>query len=172
MEHTEDVNLIKAFHGYTNEDGVLMREYHIDTHPILSKYVRNKKMRGDLSVRKRLCDRPLIIVGQDECIVKQYSFSSKCWTGKDGEKKLLPKSDGYSIMFSAFCARCFGLGLTVSDEELEEINQRRNSERFSHYISQDAAMEIYGSTKKKLLTDEDKLTLVQSMMVGINADGY
>ena len=75
-------------------------------------------------------------------------------------------------MFSAFCARCFGLGLTVSDEELEEINQRRNSERFSHYISRDAAMEIYGSTKKKLLTDEDKLTLVQSMMVGINADGY
>ena len=143
LEQKPDVKLIHAFHGYTNEDGALMREYYIDTHPILSKYVKNKKMCGDLSVRKSETDRPLIIVGQDECVVKQYSFSSKSWTGKDGEKKLLPKSDGYSMMLSTFCVRCFGLGLNVSDQELEEINERRSSETLSCYISQDAAMEIW-----------------------------
>lgn len=69
-----------------------MREYHIDTHPVLMQYVRNTKMRGDLSVRKSDTDQPIIIIGQEERVIKQYSFSSKTWLGKNREKKLLPKS--------------------------------------------------------------------------------
>ena len=91
-----------------------MREYHIDSHPVLMEYVRNLTMRGDVSVRKSYMDRPVIIIGQDKCVIKQYSFSSKAWHGKNEEKKLLPKSDGYSLMISAFCSRCFGLGLYVN----------------------------------------------------------
>ena len=37
-------------------------------------------------------------------------------------------------------------------------------------MSEEAAIEIYGTKKKVLL--EDQLTLIQSIMVGINADGY
>ena len=54
-----------------------MREYHIDIHPHLYSFVRNKRMGGDLSVRNKDGSRPVIIIGQDESIVKQYSFSSK-----------------------------------------------------------------------------------------------
>ena len=170
LENDEKVKLIKAFYSYQSNDGTQMREYHIDTHPVLQKHVNNTRMRGDLSVRKPASDRPLIIIGQDECVVKQYSFSSKTWEGKDGEKKLLPKSDGYSLMMSAFCSRCFGLGLNVTEQQLEEINDRRSNGATANYISVDAAMEIYGTTKKKPITDAH--TLIQYIMVGINADGY
>ena len=145
LENEQDVELVNAFHPFTKEDGTKMREYHIDTHPILMTYVMNKRMNGDLSVRKQECDRPLIIVGQDECVVKQYSFSSQSWQGKDGEKKLLPKSDGYSLMMSAFCDRCFGLGLDVSEQQLHKIIDRRSNGETSNYFSEEAAMEIYGT---------------------------
>ena len=103
LENDDEIELVKAYHSYTKDDGTKMREYHIDSHPVLMEYIHNKKMRGDLSVRKSDIDQPVIIIGQDECVIRQYSFSSKTWHGKDGEKKLLPKSDGYSIMISAFC---------------------------------------------------------------------
>ena len=85
-------------------------------------------------------------------MVKQYSFLSKTWEGKDGEKKLLPKSDGYSLMMSEFCSRCFGLGLNVTEQQLQEINDRRSNGPTANYISVDAAMEVYGSKKKHLPT--------------------
>ena len=46
-----------------------MREYHVDTHPILSKNMCKPKMCGELSVQKRDGDRPLIIVGLDGYIM-------------------------------------------------------------------------------------------------------
>ena len=56
LENNEDIQLVKAYHSYTKDDGTKMREYHIDTHPELMQYVRNKKMCGDLSVRKSVTD--------------------------------------------------------------------------------------------------------------------
>lgn len=48
-------------------------------------------MVGDLSVRRTEGHQPVIVIRQGESVVKQYSFSSKCWQGLDGERKLLPK---------------------------------------------------------------------------------
>ena len=58
-----------------------------------------------------------MVIGQVESVFKQYSFGSKCWIGPDGEMKLLPKSDGYSRMVSAFVSRDFGFGLQLSKQE-------------------------------------------------------
>ena len=52
LENDAEIQWIKAYHSYTKDDGTKMREYHIDSHPVLMEYVHNKKMRGDSSVRK------------------------------------------------------------------------------------------------------------------------
>ena len=170
LENDQNINLAKAFHSYTGENGSEMREYHIDIHPHLYSFVRNKRMGGDLSVRNKDGSRPVIIIGQDESIVKQYSFSSKSWQGAEGQRKLVPKSDGYSLMISAFCSRAFGLGLTVTNEQLFEINKRRSEGLFSHYVSTESANEIYGTTLKKPF--DSKELLVRYFEVGVMAEGY
>ena len=151
LENDQNINLAKVYHSYVGADGVPMREYHVDIHPHLYSFVHNQKMGGDLSVRRNEGSRPVIIIGQDESVVKQYSFSSKCWQGVSGERKLLPKSDGYSLMISAFCSRAFGLSLNVTDEELVKINMRRTEGITSHYVSTESANDIYGSTLKKTI---------------------
>ncbi len=73
-------------------------------------------------------------------------------------------------MVSTFVSRLFGAGLQLSEEELMKVNERRQSEKWGHYIKKKAAMEIYGTAKKKLI--RDKLTLVQFFDLGINDEGY
>ena len=129
------------------------REYHIDTHPkfenldpkILIKFPPNTK--------------PLILIGQDESCFKQSCYSKKCWTCPSGEMKLLPKSDGYTWMISAFISRDFVVGLVVNDEELKLLNQRRQIGARSHFASKKEAVEVYGTSKKKPL--KEKHTLIQ-----------
>ena len=73
-------------------------------------------------------------------------------------------------MVSAFVSRSFGVGLQINEEDLVKINERRRSEQWGHYIEEKAAIEIYGSTKKREI--KDKLTLVQFFDLGINEEGY
>jgi len=40
--------------------------------------------------------------------------------------------------------------LKVDNEQLEIRNTRRNGVNWSHYFEQEAAMEVYGSTRKKI----------------------
>jgi len=94
-----------------------MREYHIDT------YHKFRCMTPTMSVRCPPNSRPVMIVGQDESCFKQYSFSKRCWVGPGGEMKLLPKTDGYTQMVSAFCSRTFGFGLILNEEELKQLNE-------------------------------------------------
>ena len=170
LENNQNINLARVFHTYTGLDGTPMREYHIDIHPHLHSFVRNKRMGGDLSVRKDEGSRPLIVIGQDESVIKQYSFSAKCWQGVNGERRLLPKSDGYTTMISAFCCRVFGLGLHVTNEQLVEINKRRTEGITSHYLSTDSANEINGTTLKKPFDSKD--LLVRYFEVGVMGEGY
>ena len=46
--------------------------------------------------------KALLPFGQDEAIFKQYILLSNCWFGPDGDIALCPKSDGFSMMISAF----------------------------------------------------------------------
>ena len=144
--------------------GDSMREYHIDTHPSFSK------MDPQLSVRKPPDANEMVIMGQDETAIKQHTYSNRCWHDHKGATKLLPKSDGYSLMLSAIVSRKFGLGLHLSDAELYEINSRRASEEWKEYVSKESAMEVYGSTIKKALTD--KYALIQYFELGIQNEGY
>ena len=141
-----------------------MREYHIDTHPSF------QTMRAGLSVRKPLNSRPIIIYGQDETVLKQNSFSKSCWHNPNGASQLLPKSDGYSKMISALFSRYDGLGVVLSEQQLEEINESRLGEEWCEYISKTAAMEVYGSTKKKQVTS--KHALIQYFELGVQNEGY
>ena len=83
---------------------------------------------------------------------------------------MLPKNDGYSVIVLAFVAREFGVGLRLTHEELEHVNRRRNSETWSNYEQKDAAIEIYGSTRKKDI--KDVLTLIRFFELGLNYEGY
>ena len=141
-----------------------MREYHIDSHPSFCE------MTPQLSIRRNPNNRPLLMIGQDECVFKQYSFSKKCWKGPGGEFKLLPKTDGCSKMISGFVSRDFGLGLTVTATELTMIYERRSSPHWGEYLSEQAAIEIYGCNHKMEI--EDKHTLLRFFDVGVNEDGY
>jgi hypothetical protein len=57
---------------------------------------------GHLSVHRDRSKKPLICLGQDKCIFKQFSFFSKVWYGSDSQLALLPKDEGMSVMISAF----------------------------------------------------------------------
>ena len=141
-----------------------MREYHVDT------YRRFQEHCPTVSVRCQSNSRPVIMIGQDESCFKQYSFSKRCWVGPAGEMKLLPKTDGYTQMVSAFCSRSFGFGIVLSEEELKIVNERRQSNEWGRYTSSKEAIEINGTDKKNVLTDS--LTLVRFFDVGINEEGY
>ena len=54
--------------------------------------------------------KPLMIVGQDECIFYHYILSLKGWIGPNGERSLDPKTVGEGLMISAFKSRDLGFG--------------------------------------------------------------
>ena len=73
-------------------------------------------------------------------------------------------------MISAFVSRTFGIGIKLTSEELARVNERRRSEKWGQYVETKAAIEVYGSTKKKDINDP--LTLVRFFDLGINEEGY
>ena len=55
---------IPSLHRHIDQTN--MREYHVDTHSIILKYINgntNKKYGGNLSVRRNLNESPIIIIG-------------------------------------------------------------------------------------------------------------
>ena len=110
--------------------------------------------------------KKLIIPGQDECIFKQYTFTKKAWVGPNGEKMLIPKDDGQGIMISAFQSHEFGFGLTLTKEQLDEINRKCNGEK---YCDKKAAIHLHGTDKKPALT---KSPFVCEFEYGANNDSY
>ena len=57
-----------------------MVEFHVDTcRTFMQKMNNETRFGGNLSVRMLPCQRPVIVMGQDECIGKQYSFTRKAW---------------------------------------------------------------------------------------------
>ena len=146
LENSEEEKLLENTSIPFIHNNQKMREYHVDTHPAFATDMYEKK----LSIRRDpTLTRPLMMIGQDETVFKQYSFSRKCWVGADGETQLLPKSDGYSRMISAFVSRSFGVGLHLSDIELNEVNEQRMSSEWCHYLTKESALTVYGTTKKK-----------------------
>jgi hypothetical protein len=177
------VKLMKDIaHEYTvrtgaDGDGEItdMREYHVDAHPsFFEKYVNeeNKKFGGNLSVRKQPGERAVLLIGQDESIFHQFLFSKKGWVGAKGESVLRPKSEGEGYMISAFVSRLWGFNeilsnMVLTDEVLEKVNARRKGK---HYVSTEAAEEVYGRTLKEDIIDYSPL--VHLFEYGAEKKGY
>jgi len=87
---------------YVNkETDVEMVEYHVDTIPEFQTRMENVKFGGNLSVRIPPGVKPIIIIGQDEVIFKQYLFRMRRW--QHGQTRAaMPKDDGAGVMVSGF----------------------------------------------------------------------
>ena len=136
---------------YTDElTGEPMVEYHVDTcREFMERKNNDSEFGGNLSVRRDQTKRPLIVFGQDECIVKQYQFTQKSWNGPNGETALIPKDDGLGVMISAFVSCEFGFGFELTTGQLQEVNMKRMGEK---YKDETAAKKKHGTALKQPLT--------------------
>ena len=117
VDENSNENMIE---GHVN-DSKYVQEIAAQTHPF-----------GGVLSHFRPCDpttnqplKPLMIVGQDESAFSQFCVVPKQWVGTTGAGAIRPKSNGATIMVSAFQAQEFGLGLTLSANELSEINEKQ-----------------------------------------------
>ena len=156
--------------------GIQMREYHIDAfHEEFKRYIKpeNAIHNGNLSYRFPSDRRPVIIIGQDESIYKQFSFSAKTWYTKDGVTKLLPKDDGHGLMVSACVSRSWGFlmdGNPALGNALPLINQLRLQMRHRTYISTESAMKIKGTAFKSEVVNSESFT--RFFQYGNDKEGY
>ena len=112
----------------------------------------HQEIEATTSLLKSVSVRPFMIVGQDKSVFSQYLLSSKQWIGPKGQVALLPKSEGDGYMLSAFVSREFGFGRLMTEEELAQVNLRRQTTALGggSYRDTTAAMEILGTTRKQM----------------------
>ena len=165
----EDNGEISLDHGYqynhplTNAEII---EFHFDDHHTFLEKIENSEFGGNLSVREPIDKKPMLSFGQDECIFKQFSFTSASWTAPDGQKAVIPKDEGQGLMISAFVSREFGFGMDLSEEDLQKVNRERHGKKYS---DEEAATKINGNPNKQTLTQSP---LVLEFEYGANAQGY
>ena len=120
-----DDNLINVGYHYVNPDtGDSMYEFHVDANKSFQTFSHTTDYGGNLSVRKDPNTKIIFSFGHDEAIFNQYAFSSKCWSGCDGEQPIVPKSEGAGIMYSCLQSREFGFGfrrLTVEKSRASTV---------------------------------------------------
>jgi hypothetical protein len=127
-----------------------MVEYHVDAcKEFMERKNNESEFGGDLSVQRDQSKRPLIVFGQNECIVKQYLFTQKSWNGPNGETALIPKDDGFGVMISAFVSRDFGFGFELITKQFQEVNAKRVGEKYKDEM---AAKKKSGMELKQPLT--------------------
>ena len=108
-------------YNYTDNNGKVVFEYHVDTIPEFQKIMADKLFGVNMGVTMGLGVWPLTEFGQDKCIFKQYIFQHKAWMHK---KKIRPrpKDEEYGLMISAFLSRLFGFVMVMTEYELEKLN--------------------------------------------------
>ena len=149
-ENKIPAKLKPAHKYYNNETGEDMYEYHVDDEDYFSEYGNTHyDFGGNWSVRRDRNKKPLICIGQDECVFHQYYRHGRQWVGVNQQRALLPKSQGASVMISAFQSREFGFGLQITNEELNRVNEYRNGKK---YADEDAAKEVKRNIYKNNLT--------------------
>ena len=77
-------------------------EYHVDDSPLFQEACKDVPFGGYLSVRKPENKKKIMMLGQDEVIMKQFLFTMLAWTLPDGSRPLLPKDEGMGLMISAY----------------------------------------------------------------------
>jgi hypothetical protein len=107
-------------------------EFHVESSEAFDAWRATTPFGGHLSVRRLPCQPALIKLGQDESAFSSESASSRHWV-VDGRSYLTPKS-GISLMVSAFTGGALGFGLTLTDEELEVVNEYRRQPENNTYL--------------------------------------
>jgi hypothetical protein len=156
----------------------ICREFHVDSARELQQFIvdgvdengeesmENRRKGGNLSCRMMPCERPIIMIGQDEAVFHQNHLSRKQWFLPSGISEIRPKCEGESIMASAFVNREDSLA-TRNEEHLIAVNLQRNGKT---YVSQEAARKIRGGQgMKQDLTFNPCLHYFE---IGQNRDGY
>jgi len=144
-----------------------MVEHHVDESEDFQARMNIEPFGGNLSVRLSPNVRPLIIVGHDECIFKQYLITTKAWTLPTGQSQLVPKDEGSGVMISAFQSREFGFGHPLNQQQLQAINELR---RGKTYVDKEAAERLKGNIRKTDLKNNNPL--VYEFEYGMNNEGY
>jgi hypothetical protein len=72
---------------------------------------------------KRKMQLQYYYLGQDKSVFHQYCLQTRQWVGPNGARPLLPKSNGYGLMVSAFQSQEFGFGMTRSKLDLKIVNE-------------------------------------------------
>ena len=146
-----------------------MIEFHVDDYDFLHALAEEMGFGvfgGNLSVRKPPVLKSLMIFGQDVSVFNQFLLKPKQWVGPLGQRPLLPKTDGMSLMLSAFQSRETGFGVQINRIQMEEINETRQGR---NYVDLDAAIAIHGQVSKKDLKESP---FVVSFELGANNKGY
>ncbi len=125
---------------------------------------------GNLSIRKNPNEWPLFSFGHDECIFCQFIFTNLAWKGRKGEQAPIPKEEGYGLMVSAFQSREFGLGMSLTADQLAIINAFQNEKRPT-YTEKESALKVNGSEAKRPLTNSPFLIFFE-YGTGSGKEGY
>lgn len=161
--------LVAKGYEYACPDGRRIIEFHVDDHPMFQENLSHTQFGGSLSVRNPKPNRPLIAFGQDECIFKQYIFTTKVWSAPDGTKGLVPKDEGLGVMISAFVSREFGFLFELTEEQFMQVNLFRRGESNCVYRDSEAATKKLGTDRK---ADLVKSPFLVEFEYGANGDGY
>ena len=165
----ENIDFVRDY-GYEYKDnttGLTMFEFHVDDHESFHKTAAAKfPFGGNLSVRKKEGDKPIIMIGQDESVYKQYLINSKQWNLPDGTTAVNPKDEGHGIMLSSFVSRDFGYGWQLTPEQLLIVNTYRNGKTYTDEI---AALEVI---KQKEKTPLETSPFIRKFEYGANSEGY
>ena len=128
-----------------------------------STWVLTLPLRGNPSVRK-----PLMIFGQDESVINHFLLKSKPWVGTKGQRLLLPKTEGLSLMISAIqsCKTGFDIhiGCILDMEEINDVCRRGENN-----VDVDAAVTVHGQATNKDLKESP---FVVSFGLGAHNEGY
>ena len=153
------------------DDGSYLYEFHVDDdeyfHDMVNRDPEIYPYGGHLSLRKPPGTKPLIILGQDESIFKQFQMTKKAWSGPGGSTAPVPKDDGAGIMISALVSREFGYGYPeLTPAKMAIVNRYRKGKK---YVCESAALIKTGMIEKNDLTDNP---FVRWLEYGASKDGY
>ena len=145
----EEGQLVSELGYFFEKNNAKYYEFHVDDHEIFQNACSHLPYGGYLSIRMPLDKKPLMLLGQDECIFKQYIFTKGVWVLPDGTRELVPKEEGHGVMLSSLCSRELGYGFELSKETLDKVNKLRERQ---HYSDKAAATLQNGTTVKPKLT--------------------
>ena len=144
-----------------------MLEFQVDTNELVfDEASRRHEFGGRTSIQvKDEALRTMMIFGQDKPAFHQLTLKPKNWAGPNGERVHLPKSDGITVMMSAFISWDTGLRLEIEAAMLERINESRRGQRRA---DQRAANNIFNSVDKSDLVESP---FAKCFELGANNEG-